>query len=108
MQVRGPEDTVRQVAQSNRMSPQQVYQAMLPAGGTRGGGLPASPPAGTGSRTLADLCAAHGLNLPDTLRGLAQQGVKAAAGMTLKEAAAANGMSPQDFYEALRRVAAGG
>lgn len=108
VQVNGPEDTVLQVAQASRLSPQQVYQAMQPAKSARAAGLPASPPAGTGSRTLADLCAEYGMNLPDTIRALAGQGLKAEAGRTVKELAADNGMGPMDFYEALRRAASGG
>ena len=107
MRVDSPEQTVLQVAEANRMPPQQVYRAMQPEKQSRPAGLPATPPAGTGSRTLADLCAEYGVNLPDTIRALAAQGLKAEAGRTVKELAAANGMGPMDFYEALRQAAAG-
>jgi len=105
IQLPGTNPTVLQVAEANRMSPQQVYRAMLPADKPRAAGLPATPPAGTGGRTLADLCAEYGLNLPDTLRGLADQGIKAEPGRTLRDIAADNTMSPPDLYEALRRTA---
>ena len=107
VRVNGPEDTLLAVAEANRLSPQQVYSAMQPAAAARPAGLPASPPPGTGARSLADLCAEYGLNLPDTLRGLADQGIKADPTRTVKELAADNGMGPMDFYEALRRATPG-
>lgn len=103
-----PEETMQQIASANRMSPQKVYQTMLPSGGGKPKDLPASPPAGTGNRTLTDLCAEFGLNLQDTLRSLEARGIKAEAGKTLKEIATENNIGPLDLFEILRAVTAGG
>jgi len=108
VRVGSPEDTLLQVAKANHMSPQQVFLAMSPEKESRPAGLPDAPPPGTGNRTLADLCAEYGLNLPDTVRALAGRGLKAEAGRTIKELAADNGMGPMDFYEALRLAVSGG
>ncbi len=108
LRLDGPQDTLLRIADANGLAPQDVYRAMLPeqgAAGAKPAGLPADPPPGTGARTLADLCAAYGLNLPQTLRGLADQGIRAEAGRTVKEIASDNGVGPLDVYEALRHTA---
>lgn len=110
LRVAGPGQTLQNIAETNRATPQQVYQTMLPEQQARPAGLPADPPPGTGVRTLADLCADYGLNIPEAVRGLADQGITARPEQTIKEIAGANSMGPIDVYEALRRAsgAAGG
>ena len=106
--VDSEKQTLQDIATRNHLSPQQVYLAMKPAAQVgKSGGMPLTPPPGTGSRTLADICQEYGLNIPTITRRLAEGKIKAAADMTIKEIARKNSINPTELYDAIRRIAEG-
>jgi hypothetical protein len=105
--IRGysPEIIVQQLAEKNKRSAQQIYEALsAPAqlqgghgegqgrgsstggGGGKGGG-------GPGRKTLAEFCTDEGIELKDALARLQTKGIKAAADQTMREIAVNNGYS---------------
>jgi len=117
--VRGtlPEVVVRDLAEQNQRSAQQIYQMILSTSGRDGGGPGRGGPGrggpgggagggaggGVGRKTLTQFCADEGINLEDTLRRLEAKGFKASADRTLREIAADNGQDrPYELLEAIR------
>ena len=109
--------TLKEIAEANHVSPQQIYLAMtssvdgnreqdtasmVPVG--KASPLPDAPPAGTGNLTLADLCSQYNLNMKNVIRSLAEKGITAEEALTLKTIAANNGTSPIDLYEAIKEI----
>lgn len=88
------------------VSPQRIYTAAVPPAPVAPGTLPASPPQGTGTLPLTDLCARHGLDAGAVLAHLAAKGITAKPDMTLKQIAEANQASPLDVYALIREAAA--
>ena len=76
------------------------------AGAATAATLPATPPAGFGQRTLADICQTYGLHPPSVIRLFGAAGIQAAAGKSLRDIADENKRSPQDLYELIRQAAA--
>ncbi len=106
IRVEGPSQTILAIAGANGLAPKDVYEAMSPPVTEAGAKtLPKTPPAGTGNRTLADLCAEFDLHPPAMVRGLADRDIQAAPGRTIREIAQANGIGPLDVYLAIRKVA---
>lgn len=106
--VESEKETMQDIATRNHLSPQQVYLAMKPAEeGGRQRKMPLTPPPGTGSRSLADLCQEYNLNIPIVLQGLDEENIKASTGMSIKEIATKNDRSPIDVYDAVRKMAEG-
>lgn len=97
--------TLLEISRLHNVSPQRLYNAFAPAAPSQGF-LPQSPPPGTGTLPLADLCARHDLVIPVILRGLESKGIKARSDMTLKQIGEANGRSPQEIYDIVREAAA--
>lgn len=98
-----PGSTLLALARHYKTSPQHLYAAFAPADPT---GLPASPPAGTGNRTLAALCRAYGLPVAAIQAGLAARGIVAAPDTTIRDIGEQNGKDPQIVYTAIREIAA--
>ena len=103
--------TLAAIGRQNSVPPRKVYDVIrpaalkAPAGAEAAGGLPESPPPGTGNLTLADLCARFNLNLKKIQRELKKQGVAAPDAATLKTIAADHDTSPVDLYERIRTIA---
>jgi len=98
--------TLKDIARTNKMSPQQVYLAMKPnkeSGQLKS--LPPTPPLGTGSKKLNDLSREYTFDIQQVLKGLAEVGVKADADNTIKQIAQQNEMAPSDVYALVRKVA---
>jgi hypothetical protein len=100
------DQTLLDIANQNRLTPQQVYSAMKPAGElpVKAGGLPEDPEPGMGRRTLADICNAYELNIPTVLRSLESKEIYARADMTLKQIGEKNGRNPIDVYQMIRET----
>jgi len=105
----GEEETLKNIARANGVSPQQVYLFIKDAGKTasRGGkdekaGAPPAAPSGLGRKTLAQGAKEYGLNLKSALDKLAQMNIQAAPDMTFREVAEAAGMSPVELYEIMK------
>lgn len=107
LKIEGPEQTLKDIANANGLSPQGLYLMMKPEKEeslTGTGSLPDSPPPGIGRRPLADLCSEFGLNTKDVLRGLSKRKIDASAEMTIKEIAEKRGMSPVDVYGIIKEL----
>ena len=109
--VEGEKQTLAEIAAENQVTPQKVYQAMAPeapAAAVFSGQekeMPESPPPGTGSLTLADLCGRYNLNIKTIIRKLEDEQIKAAETMTIKQIAEAHQLAPADVYMKIRAVA---
>jgi hypothetical protein len=100
-----PEIVVRQLADQNRKSAQEIYQILIAepskiaaSGGTEGGhrgGYGGGPGGGggPGRKTLAEYCTDEGIELDGALTRLRAKGIKASAELTLREIAVNNGYS---------------
>lgn len=89
------------------VSPQKLFSALTPAlPAPPAGQLPPSPPQGTGSLPLSELCARHGLDVAAIIQALAAKGITARPDMTLRQIGEANGASPADVYAQVREAAA--
>jgi hypothetical protein len=98
--------TLKDIARTNEMSPQQVFLAMKPnkeSGQLKS--LPPTPPPGTGSKKLNDLSREYRFDIQQILKGLTEVGVKADADKTIKQIAQQNEMAPSDVYALVRKVA---
>jgi hypothetical protein len=106
IRVNHSDQSLSAIAGQNRLTPQQVYSAMKPAGEfpARPAGLPENPEPGVGRRTLADICNAYGLSIPTVLKGLESNRIQARADMTLKMIAEKNGRHPEDIYHLIREA----
>ncbi len=100
-------DTIAEIAGHNGLTPQQVYGVIKPAlkdDHPAIMGLPQSPPPGFGNMTLGAVCSEYNLSLPEVIRGLSQNNIKAGAGMTIKQMAQASGVSPMAVFERLHAL----
>ncbi len=106
--VTGDRQPIVDIARTNRMTPQQVYEVIRPAGAAGAGAmLPDAPPPGFGRKTLAEVCEAYQLDLPDMVRALSERGISAAPNQSIREIAEKNGMAPMALFEILRESAGG-
>jgi hypothetical protein len=106
-EVAGPRATLEEIAAANGVTAQVLYNAMrtpLGGGGDGAGGLPKTPPPGTGKRQLATLCDEYGFAAQAAVAHLASHDIRATADQTLQEIAAANGTTPDEIYETLRMI----
>ena len=98
--------TLKDIARINKVSPQHVYTTMKPIKDNgQSKSLPLTPPPGTGSKRLIDLSQEYHIDIQQILRGLTDQNVSANADMTIKEIARQNEMAPVDVYGLVRRIA---
>jgi len=105
--VEGLQQTLADMAEKNGVSPQALYETLLPPAG------PGEPVVrtsdddlnipGLGRKTLAELAERGLFRLPDALRRLQDRGVAATADTPLKEAAGPLGISPRDLLTLLRQ-----
>ncbi len=106
--VSGPEQSLQDMAAANGMSPQNLYDVMVPSALPKGSAsrqLPDMPPPGTGKMTLDAFGRQYGLDTGRLRRSLEARGIQMGDGMTIKAIAAANRRSPMDIYEMLRAAA---
>lgn len=99
--------TLKEIAEANDLTPQQVYEAMKSAAPSMepGQGLPPSPPPGTGNLSIKDFCAQYSLDRMAVVQFLRDKGLEIKGSMTLKEAAEANNMGPLDLYDLIKEAA---
>jgi hypothetical protein len=89
------------------LTPQALYRIMKSAS-TRSGKaaiFPDSPPSGFGQQTLTKVCDAYGLDLKGLMRLMAERGIKADPGKTVKEVAQKNGKNPMAIFEMIHEAA---
>jgi uncharacterized membrane protein YgcG len=111
-----PDLVVQQLADQNRRSAQQIYEAILSpperqgAGhgggqgrGGQGGGQGGGPGGGAGRKTLSQFCADEGIDLSDAMRRLEGKSIKASTDQTMREIAVNNGFDrPYELLELIR------
>ncbi len=108
IRFQGPDQTLKEVAAANAMTPQQVYRIMKAAGEKQVAaglsGMPEEPPAGIGRKSLAEICGSYGRSLAAVRKALAAAGVEADADQSLREIAARNQADPRDIYGLIREA----
>jgi hypothetical protein len=98
--------TLLNIAKLNKMTPQQVYLAMIPEEKPAAEkSLPDSPPQGIGKRSLADICREYSLEISVILKGFADNDIQVAADMTVKQIAVQHEIGTAEVYEILRNAA---
>lgn len=116
MRVEGEKDTVVAIAKKNKMTPQQIFEIIKPAGMKKTSGegqseqssavkFPDSPKPGWGKMTLKAACEQYHLSLPTILTGLTTTGVAAEGDMSIKDIAAKNDKQPMEIFEILASLA---
>lgn len=114
LDVGDPNQSLKQIAQHNRTTPQKIYQLIQPASlkpkKTEGlSGAEAflnAPKTGWGKRRIDDICKKYDLNENQIVKGLATRGIKAELSNTLKEIATANDTNPFHIYEMMVEIVA--
>jgi hypothetical protein len=101
IKVDSPAQTMKEIAQANGMSPQQIYAAMKPKSESATNVMPEEAPGGTGNRTLAQICEMYQLDPAVIVQGLAAKSIAAEPGQAIKAIAAANGLDPHAVYAAI-------
>jgi len=108
-EVKDTKKTIKDLADSYRISPQKIYFAMT---GTKKATvhtgkkliMPDKPVTGTGNLTLADFCIKYNLNMKKIMRELKERGIKSSETMTLKSIASDNNISPTDLYYRIKEI----
>ena len=110
--INGPQDTLKDLANTSERSPQQIYEIIKPAvmaaessQKAETAGFPDAPESGWGKKKLSEACDEYGLDLTRTIDGLTAKGLVAEAEMNIKEIAAANDIDPMGVFEALHEIA---
>ena len=97
--------TIKEIAKTNTLSPQQLFLAMKPADEpAMTKKMPNIPPAAFGKRSLADICQEYNLNIPTILRGLADENIKVSSDLSIKKIAEQSNMNPIDIYEIVKEL----
>jgi hypothetical protein len=97
-------DSIGNIAKSAGMSPQQLFVLMQPEGGIRmAQDMPVTPPAGTGNKTLADVCQSYNLNMKVVVHDLKTAGIDASPEQKMKDIAIKSSIAAADLYEAIRQ-----
>ncbi len=98
--------SIKDIARKNDMSPQNVFLAMKPSGKSApSDGLPPNPPPGTGNKTLLEFGREYGFDIHQVLTSLSEKNIAANTDMTIKQIARQNDMAPTDVYILLRTIA---
>ncbi len=107
IRVKGPQQTIKEIAAANNRTPREIYDIMKPAIRVNDSGdlLPDVPPPGFGRQTLTAICTRYQLDLPRIMAGLARQGLDVNPALSIREIANENSMDPHAFFEILHQVA---
>jgi len=111
MKVKGQEAIIKDIANENDRSPQEIYNIIKAAGREQEAavndgikGFPDAPKPGWGKMKLSVVCETYGLEIKAIIDGFAANGIKAGADNTIKEIAMANDMEPINIFEVLRQI----
>jgi hypothetical protein len=103
----GENEALKNIAEANGISPQQVYLYIKDA--KQMGGVQASTaksgttvPTGLGRKTLASAAKEYGFDLEAGLARLNRKKIEATGRMTFKEVADTAGMAPIDVFEMMK------
>lgn len=106
IQVAGPGETIQSIAANNNIAPQALYLLIKPEAAEVSAAMPETAPAGTGNRTLEQLCSMYQLDIAQIVAGLAQQGIIAEPQQTMRAIAVAHGVDPHAIYAAIYAIVA--
>jgi hypothetical protein len=106
IQVAGPGETIQSIAANNNIAPQALYLLIKPEAAESSAAMPETAPAGTGNRTLEQLCTMYQLDVAQIVSGLAQQGIIAEPQQTMRAIAVAHGVDPYAIYAAVYAIVA--
>jgi len=96
--------TMKEIADSNGLSPQQIYAVMMPGNEATTNEMPEEAPGGTGNRTLTQICEMYQLDQQAIVQGLKQKSIMAEPQQSMKEIAAANHVDPHTIYAAIYTI----
>lgn len=110
--------TIKEIAKSAGLTPQQVYEIIKPAkkmeekgvgqhAAPSATGFPDAPKPGWGKTVLGEICSDYGLDVDTVVRQLAEAGITAKPSDKVKEIGEANGIEPMEVFEALHEIATG-
>ncbi len=103
IEVSDVEMTLKDIANENKISPQDIYNYILPAKVIITTiGLPDVQPDGLGKRLLADLCQEYNLVIKKVVSLLKEKGLEVNESQTMKEIANQNETTPDKLYEMIR------
>jgi hypothetical protein len=108
IQFLGPEQPIKEIAQNNNLTPQQLYNIIKSAENTQAGDgikYPASPAPGFGKKTIKEICNIYNLPLAEIITGLEKAGLTVQADDTVKEASSNNGSNPMAVFEIIKELA---
>jgi len=96
--VSGPQQTMKEIAESNGLSPRQIYLTIKPQAAEEAVTMPEEPPGGTGKKTVMQVCEMYQLNPTEVIQGLAAKNIVADLNTPLKDIAEANSIDPHMIY----------
>jgi hypothetical protein len=105
--VESDSQSLREIAVANGVAPQEIYLAMIEPPGPAGSieKMPGKPAQGSGKLILDELCARYGLDTDSVAKALKENDIRCEAGMSLRQIAELNGLSPIDVYGRIREIA---
>jgi len=104
VEISGPEQTMQEIADTNALSPQNIFMIIKPDAKPITEAMPEEAPGGTGKRTLAQICEMYQLSPVEILQGLAEKKITAALDMSMKDIAAQNGIDPHSVYAEIYKL----
>jgi Domain of unknown function (DUF4405) len=105
IQVSGPEQTMKEIAEANGLTPKDLYLTIKPNTAAVAEAMPEEAPGGTGQRTLAQICEMYQLNPEKIVQWLATKNINAELDLSLKDIAAANSVDPHAIYAEIYQLA---
>ncbi|ABA88099.1 hypothetical protein Pcar_0843 [Syntrophotalea carbinolica DSM 2380] len=105
--VESDAQSLKKIALANHVPPQEIYLAMIkPAGSIEKiEKMPIKPVKGLGKLTLEELLGRYRLDAGAVAAALKEKNIRWQSGMTLKQIAESNGVSPIDVYDNIREIA---
>ena len=103
----GSQDTMAEIAEANRKTPQQIYDIFKALAMEYDGNaaFPESPRPGFGRETVKTVCAMYNLSLDEVLAALTAAGFAVDPDDTIQKVGADNDSNPMEIFEILRQVA---
>jgi len=94
------------IAGENNLTPQQVYDIILPAAKKEAmasnTAFPDTPPPNFGRKKITEMAADYNLKVPDIIQALNSKGVKAEPTQSIKEIATLNNMEPLSVFKVIQ------
>ncbi len=98
IKVTSPTQAMVEIATTNGISSQQVYEVIKPENNNGETVMPEDAPGGTGNRTLEQICQMYQLDQNKIVNGLAAKEITAEPKQTMKTIATANSIDPHAVY----------